>query len=74
MCSDRSKKVFGERINIVVLHINMNLKMRDFLFIRRPDANAIINAAISLICRKLPDYLGISRRTLYRKLEEFGID
>ena len=40
--------------------VDVTARSRDFLFIRRPDANAIINAAISLICRKLPDYLGIS--------------
>ncbi len=31
---------------------------RDFLFIRREDANSIINAAITLVSRKLPAYVG----------------
>ena len=31
--------------------VDVTARSRDFLFIRRPDANAIINAAISLICR-----------------------
>ncbi len=33
---------------------------RDFLFIRREDANAIINASITLVSRKLPAYVGAS--------------
>ncbi len=40
--------------------VDVTARSRDFLFIRRPDANAVINASISLICRKLPDYLGVS--------------
>ncbi len=30
---------------------------KDFLFVRRGDANAVINAAITLVSRKLPDYV-----------------
>ena len=43
----------GEPVDIAV-------RSRDFLFIRRLDANAVINALITLICQKLPDYLHIS--------------
>lgn len=38
-------------------HIEKKTGSRDFLFIRREDANAIINAAITLVSRKLPDYV-----------------
>ena len=40
--------------------VDIGARSRDFLFIRRNDANAVINAAISLICKKLPEYLGVS--------------
>ena len=40
--------------------VDIQAKSRDFLFVRRSDANAVINACISLICKKLPDYLGVS--------------
>ncbi len=39
--------------------VDITARSRDFLFIRRPDANAVINAVISLICKKLPDYLKV---------------
>ncbi|MCI8550888.1 MAG: ATP-dependent RecD-like DNA helicase [Lachnospiraceae bacterium] len=35
-------------------------RSRDFLFVNRSDANSVINAAITLICNKLPGYLGVS--------------
>lgn len=39
-------------------HIDLSAKSRDFLFIRREDANAVINAAITLVREKLPAYVG----------------
>ncbi len=41
-------------------HIEKKSGSRDFLFIRREDANAIINASITLVSRKLPAYVGAS--------------
>lgn len=38
-------------------HIEKKTGSKDFLFIRRKDANAIINAAITLVSKKLPDYV-----------------
>lgn len=38
-------------------HVEKKTGSRDFLFVRREDANAIINAAITLVSRKLPDYV-----------------
>ncbi len=37
--------------------IDPTARSRDFLFIQRPDANAIINAAITLVKNKLPNYV-----------------
>ena len=39
--------------------VDICARSKDFLFIKRPDANAAINATISLIRDKLPDYLGV---------------
>ena len=39
------------------LFVDPGKRSRDFLFIKRPDANAIINAAIALVRDKLPDYV-----------------
>ena len=36
---------------------DLGKKSRDFLFIRRPDANAVINACITLVKQKLPAYV-----------------
>ena len=44
--------------------VELGTGSRDFLFIRRPDANAVINAAITLICKKLPGYLGVSTQDI----------
>lgn len=38
-------------------HIDASAKSKDFLFIRRQDANAIINACITLLREKLPGYV-----------------
>ena len=38
-------------------HVEKKGGSRDFLFIRREDANAIINASITLVSRKLPAYV-----------------
>ncbi|MCI8401549.1 MAG: ATP-dependent RecD-like DNA helicase [Lachnospiraceae bacterium] len=38
-------------------HVEKKSGSRDFLFVRREDANAIINASITLVSRKLPDYV-----------------
>ncbi|MCI8465191.1 MAG: ATP-dependent RecD-like DNA helicase [Lachnospiraceae bacterium] len=40
--------------------VDVHGRSRDFLFVKRPDANAVINAVIGLLCRKLPEYLGVS--------------
>ncbi len=39
--------------------VDISARSRDFLFIKRTDANAAINASISLIREKLPGYLGV---------------
>lgn len=39
-------------------HIDLTVKSRDFLFVRREDANAVINATITLVREKLPAYVG----------------
>ncbi len=39
--------------------VDLGARSRDFLFVRRPDANAVINAVIGLVCKKLPDYLKV---------------
>lgn len=39
--------------------VDVNKRSKDFLFIKRPEANAIINAAITLITQKLPAYLSV---------------
>ena len=38
-------------------HVEKKTGSRDFLFVRREDANAVINASITLVSRKLPDYV-----------------
>ncbi len=38
-------------------HIEKKTGSKDFLFIRREDANSIINAAITLVSKKLPGYV-----------------
>ena len=38
-------------------HVEKKTGSKDFLFVRRGDANAVINAAITLVSRKLPDYV-----------------
>ena len=38
-------------------HIEKKTGSKDFLFVRREDANSIINAAITLVSKKLPDYV-----------------
>ena len=40
--------------------IDSNKRSLDFLFIKRPDANAIINACLTLVMKKLPDYVHAS--------------
>lgn len=40
--------------------VDIHAKSKDFLFVKRPDANAVISASITLICSKLPDYLNVS--------------
>jgi len=40
--------------------ISLNKKSKDFLFIKREDPNRIINAIITLVKDKLPDYIGAS--------------
>lgn len=40
--------------------VDISKRSKDFLFIKRPEANAIISAAITLITKKLPDYLKVS--------------
>jgi exodeoxyribonuclease V alpha subunit len=40
--------------------VDVNKRSKDFLFIKRPDANAIINACLTLIIKKLPDYVHAS--------------
>jgi len=37
--------------------VDLSVKSRDFLFIRREDANAVIRAAITLVREKLPAYV-----------------
>lgn len=37
--------------------VDLSARSRDFLFIRRPDANAVINACITLVREKLPAYV-----------------
>ncbi len=44
--------------------VELQAGSRDFLFIRRSDANAVISAAITLICKKLPEYLGVSMQDI----------
>ncbi|MCD2493098.1 ATP-dependent RecD-like DNA helicase [Lacrimispora sp. NSJ-141] len=39
--------------------VDVAARSRDFLFIKRTDANSIINASIALICQKLPGYLNV---------------
>lgn len=39
--------------------VDVNAKSRDFLFVKRQDANSVINAALGLIIKKLPDYLQV---------------
>lgn len=41
-------------------HIEKKTGSKDFLFIRREDANSIINASITLVGKKLPDYVHAS--------------
>jgi exodeoxyribonuclease V alpha subunit len=41
-------------------HIEKKTGSKDFLFIRREDANSIINATITLVRQKLPDYVHAS--------------
>ena len=38
-------------------HVEKKSGSRDFLFVRREDVNAVINASITLVSRKLPDYV-----------------
>ena len=40
--------------------VDSNKRSLDFLFIKRPDANAIINACLTLVMKKLPDYVHAS--------------
>lgn len=41
-------------------HIEKKTGSKDFLFIRREDANSIISASITLVSKKLPDYVHAS--------------
>ncbi|KIR02244.1 RecD-like DNA helicase YrrC [Lachnospiraceae bacterium TWA4] len=40
--------------------IDSSKRSKDFLFIKRPDANSIINASLTLAMKKLPDYVHAS--------------